>query len=259
MGNKKFIHALSLIIVLIISSCIPNKKVLYVQDPNYDIDHQFPTDSVIKSFDQVAHEYLLKSGDIISIEVVSLSPDEYNTFNRPNLKDSDPLLSGYIVDDNGNVKIPIIGDVKLAGLTISDAELLISKEISNYLVSPIVSVKLLSFKLTILGEVNRPGTYTTYNEKNTIFDLIGLAGDLTDFADRDQIRLLRSVNGQTRVVYLNLLNDNFLNSDFYYLLPNDILIVPALKVKNFRKYQVQNYGILLSTLTVISLLLIRQR
>ncbi|HNP17784.1 MAG TPA: polysaccharide biosynthesis/export family protein [Fulvivirga sp.] len=246
-----------LLIAIIASSCVYKRQIVYLQDKNYDLEHSFPKDSIVKSVGVKSFEYKLEVNDIVSIEVSSLSPSEYNVFTNPDSQNKSPLLSGYILARDGTVELPVIGKVKLEGLTVNAAQVLVQQEIDKYLESPIVNLKLLSFKVTILGEVKQPGTYNSYTNTMNVFDVVGMAGDLTDVADRANIKLIRQENDSAKVIYLNLLDDQVLASNYFHLLPNDILVIPPLKVKNFRQYQLQNFGLILSTLTVISLLIIR--
>lgn len=243
-------------VLVILASCVNNKQIIYLQDQDSE-DKDLPKDTIVRSIDLKPFEYKLSVDDVVSIEVSSLSPPEYNVFTHPDSQNKSPLLSGYIVDKEGNVELPIIGKVRIEGLSVPEAQALVQSKIANYLSSPIVNLKLLTYKVTVLGEVNQPGTYSSYTNSMNVFDAVGLAGDLTDVANRANVKLVRYDSGKANIVYLNLLDDKMLNSDYYYLLPNDILVVPPLRVKNIRQYQLQNFGILLSTLTVISLLLIR--
>ena len=108
----------------------------------------------------------------------------------------DPRLSGFLIDDSGKVTLPDGGRIFLKGSTIEESETKIQKYISNYLVNPTVVVKHLNFQFTILGEVNTPGTYTSYNRKTNMFEALGMAGDLTDFAERSRIKLVRYKAGR---------------------------------------------------------------
>lgn len=247
----------TILVTFILSSCVNNRQIVYLQDKDYDIDYQYPSDSIIKSFKIESFQYRLKEGDIVSIEVSSLSPREYNVFARVDSQGQNPLLSGYIIDEEGAVELPVIGNVQISGLTVLEAQKTVQKEIDKYLEAPVVNLKMLNFNVTIIGEVNKPGTYTSYNYSQNVFDIIGLAGGMTDFADRDQVKLVRTKEGNTEIIYLNFLDDSLLSSKYYQALPNDVLIIPPMQVKNFRIYQLQYYALVLSTITVVSLLLLR--
>ena len=139
------------------------------------------------------------------------------------------------------------------------AEEKIKTRVKGLLRDPIVNVKLLNFNFTILGEVNRPGEYRTLESSITFFEAVGFAGDMTDFADRANIRIVRYNESKAQITYVNVLDANFIHSGFFYLKPNDLILVSPSKIKNFKRYQLANFGIVLSALTAISLLLIRTR
>jgi len=242
--------------VFLIAGCVPTNKVVYLQDGS-DLEN-VPLDQVIKSHQLDAYEYTLRSEDIISIKITSLTPEEFNVFLDPNeVNAEDPVLTGYLVDKNGDVELPVIGKLRLTGLTVEEAEIKVRESVAKYVRDPTVKVKLLSFFFTVLGEVASPGEYRTYNPKINFFQAIGMAGDMTDFADRSRIQVVRYEQNEAGIGYVNVLDDTFLKSPYFYLQPNDLIIIAPLKAKNVRQYQLANYSLILSTLTVISLLLIR--
>ncbi len=239
--------------------CIPNKKVIYLQDTNYETRETVGVDTVINSFGLVDQEYRLQPDDIISIKISSLTPTEYNFFaeTEREINEKNPLLSGFLIDQQGYIVLPVLGSIKVQGLTTIEAQNTIQTLAADYLQDPTVNVRLLNFRFTILGEVTKPGNFNTYNSRLTIFDAFGMANDLTDFADRSKVQLVRHKNGEAKVVYLNLLDDDLLNSEFYYIQPNDLISVAPLKAKDYRKFQVVNIGLLISTISAVSLLLLR--
>ncbi|WP_443939730.1 polysaccharide biosynthesis/export family protein [Pedobacter sp. MW01-1-1] len=139
---------------------------------------------------------------------------------------------GYLVDKSGNVNVPVLGEVKLVGLTTQEAKELISQRANKYFTDASVIVRFANFKVTVLGEVTRPGTYTVPNEKVSVLDALGYAGDLTIFGKRDNILLLRKQeDGTTAAVRLNITKSNLLQSPYFYLQQNDQLYVEPVKAK----------------------------
>lgn len=216
------------IAVALVSSCANPKAATYFSDQK---------DAEIKSSNQSA-KVLIHSNDVLNINVTSMSTQPTNLFNIsnistnsntstsfPGLYNSQP--AGYLVDPEGYIKLPYLGRVKAAGL--SSAEL--SDTITNGILSrklmidPIVNVRLLNFKVTVLGEVGRPMVINVPNEKISILEAIGMAGDLTMFAKRDKVLLIREEDGKKITKRLDLNSSSMLTSPYYYLKSNDVIYV----------------------------------
>jgi polysaccharide export outer membrane protein len=148
---------------------------------------------------------------------------------------SQALLQTYLVDNQGNVEFPVIGTLHLGGLTKTEAEAYIKKKIQPYMnqnENPIVTVRMSSYKVSVLGEVNRPGSFTVSKEKVSILEALALAGDLTIYGVRNNVQLIREdAAGQKSIHLLNLNDANIINSPYYYLQQNDVVYVTPNKVK----------------------------
>ena len=136
-----------------------------------------------------------------------------------------------IVDETGNIELPKIGKVKLAGLSRDEAAANITKAYSEYIIGAIVTVQYVNFRFAVLGEVGSPGYYTIPNERINLFEAVAQAGDMTDFALRDNVKLIRDENGQRQVISLNFNDKNILNTPWYYLDRNDIIYVAPRQAK----------------------------
>lgn len=242
-----------------VSSCVTNKKYVYLQKDDVNTKGM-PLDTVLRSYDQVGFEYQIQYEDIISVRFESLSPEEYDFLNRRQqqmnfggINQGGAMLIGEIVDKNGEIPFPFIGKVKVSDLTIFEIQDKLQTIASQYLQSPVVKVRLLNYRFTILGEVNSEGMVTVSNNRISLMEAIGLAGGLTDLADKAQVKLIRSKNGVSEVSYINLLEEEFLTSPMYYLNQGDILIVPALRQRPYRRYFGQNISLVVSTLSLILL------
>lgn len=244
-----------LLILLIFAACVPNKRVVYLQDgiPKKKI----LVDSVLKSFPIVNYEYKLQPDDILSVQISSLTPSEYNFFSETARELGDQLLAGYTIDNEGNIEIPAVGQLRMQGLSVRQAEERIKEALEDFLRQPIVKVKILNFEVTLLGEVNDPGMLRSPDSKINLMEAIAMAGDLTEFADRARIKLVRHEGGEAHMIYLNTLEDGLLNSPYYYLQPNDIIVVPPLEVKNLTSISLKTFGVFLSTISAIVILVIR--
>ncbi|MDO6388876.1 polysaccharide biosynthesis/export family protein [Pontibacter sp. BT731] len=176
--------------------------------------------------------YQLQPADVLSIKVQSLEPEISNIYNivppSSAFGFADPgtmFLSGYSVDDEGNVNLPNVGKVKVSGLTLQQTQELIQRNVDRYITNATVVVKLINFRVSVLGEVQRPGQYFVYNERATLFDALGMAGDLTRGAARENVKLVRQTPGGSEVVLLDLKDPNIVQSKYYFMQPNDVLYV----------------------------------
>lgn len=254
---------LGFLVVCFLGSCVSNRKVTLLQKD--DVALTSPTiDKVVRSYSIDTFVYKIQSNDIVSVRFESLTTKEFDFFNSQanlvgagvQLQGGNALLIGELVDEKGEVPIPLIGKFKIAGLTVFEAEEKLHKIAVGYGIhSPIVRVRLLNYRITLLGEVNREGTTLLTTNRVSMLEAIGLAGGLGELADRSKIKLIRQNGNETEVVYLNLLDENFFKSPYYYTYQNDILVVPALKQRSYRKYFGQNLAVFISTVSVVLLTL----
>lgn len=168
-------------------------------------------------------------------------------------------VSGYLVDKDGNVNIPVVGKTHLAGLTTEEAKDTITARVEKFYNNPTVEVRYNNFKITIMGEVERPATYTVPNEKVTILDAIGMAGDLTIYGRRENVLLIRDSGGSRELVRLDLNSKNIIGSPYFYMKQNDVVYVEPSdsKVKSLDNYRLRNYTIAAAALSVLIVLATR--
>lgn len=242
-------------------SCISNRKFLYLQKGDVN-KSDLPKDSVVRTYSVNPPEYKIQSEDIISVRFESLTSKEFDFLNQTNSTAAvggaqivGALLLGELVDNNGDIPFPFIGKVKVRGLSIFEIQDKLQTIAAQYLESPVVKVRLLNFRFTILGEVAKEGTVVLNNNRVSIIEAIGWAGGLGDFADRANVKLIRQEGGKTTVQYIDLLKEDFINSPYFYLHQNDVLVVPGLKQRPYRKYFAQNLSIVLSSVSLILLVL----
>lgn len=260
------------LLLFLATACRPVREVTYFQPV------EMPDSSrkvVFKNFglkdpkkESPTYEHLIQPNDILSIYVSSLSPEASSFFNAiPPLERSEQTQGssfasrsdiGYLVDAQGMIELPLIGKLKLSGLSTSVARDTITLRLERFLQFPSVRIYLENFKVTLLGEVARPGVYKVSNEKITIPEAIGLAGDLTIFANRKNILLVREENKEKKYYTIDITRRDVFNSPYFYLRSNDILYVEPVKGRiaqsdNF--YRVA--PLVMSTLTLIAVLAVR--
>lgn len=206
-------------------SCVNTKNAIYFND--------IP-DTVIKSTVENL-EPVLRKNDLLSISVTSLNSEASIIFNTPNLSATQAVTatgngivaSGYLVDQDGFIQFPMLGNIKAEGLTKKELKETIAKSLTDkkLLVDPIVVVRYLNFKVTVLGEVNRATVINVPNEKITLLEALGLAGDMTIYAKRDNVMIIREESGNKIIKRLNLNSRDLFTSPYYNLKSNDIVYV----------------------------------
>jgi len=185
-------------------------------------------------------ETVVQPNDILSISISSLNPEASAVFNNINNHGNNistngnvPQMSGYLVNSDGYIQLPILGNVQAGGLTKKELKDNITSAINQkkLLVDPIVSIRHLNFEVTVIGEVGRPTVISVPNEKISLLTALGQAGDITVYGKKDNVLLIREVNGKKSVKRINLHAADFLNSPYYYLKPNDIVYIEPNKNK----------------------------
>ena len=255
------------LILLAFSSCIPRHKVVYFQTGSWDN----PLDSAVVTYNQTYSQYVLRPGDIVNISLASVTPVEFDFIaqyvvqmgeflylspktgkngaqvfsvnNNPQQRSTaietayeDKQALGFIINNKGNISLPKIGEVLASGKTLYELEQEIESKLDGYFESPKVRLQLLNFQFTVLGEVQKEGRFTSFKDKTELIEAITMAGNCSEFADRSQVKVIRTVGNKTSVYYIDLLDASFLASPYFYLYPDDIVVVAPLKAKFWRKY-----------------------
>ncbi len=254
-----------IVLFALIFSCVPNKKSLMLQNQDTDLYGPAPKDTLLRTHDIIPDDYKLQHEDVVSIQISSLTPKEYDFFsqglpqNQINIggtRQGGGALYGYLIDANGEVEFPVVGKVKLGGFTVYEAEEKIRTIAEEYLEEPVVRVRLLNFRFVVIGEVSgRAVTLNTYNNRMSMMEAIGLAKGLSEMADMSNVKIVRQEENIAKVYYVNLLDEKFIQSPLYYVHPNDVIIVPPLKQKPFRNYFEQNLALILSSLSLLAVVL----
>jgi polysaccharide export outer membrane protein len=224
-------------IATLLSACSSPKNVVYIQNSDY-IDF---------SRSEVLYDARIMPKDILTITVNTVNPEASAPFNlivaselnnsggKVRLNTGGQTLQTYLVDNKGCIEFPVIGTLEVGGLTKSACEKLIHDKIQRFMnaeENPIVTVRMSNYKISVLGEVNKPGMFTVGNEKINIFEALAQAGDLTIYGVRDRVKLIReNERGHKDVYTLNLNDAEIINSPYYYLQQNDVIYVEPNKVK----------------------------
>jgi len=242
-----------LIFLLFLTSCVTQRDVEYLQDET----------KTIKEFNEVRlPDYKLKPDDELYIQISSLDDPTSNIFsvagtqqamNVATIQPYGASLIAYIVDKEGFLTLPVIGRISVQDKTLAEVSENITKMLSNILSQPMVTLKLVNRYVSVLGEVIRPGHYSYAQDRLTIFDAIGLAGDITDFGNRDEVILTRNENGKNIRIPVNLSLSEVLSSEYYYVRPNDIIYVKPMPKKfwNLRQFP---YALVISSITTAILI-----
>ena len=237
--------------ILLFSSCTSSKHVVYfdnVGDTSYA--------------SRVAKDLTIQNNDILSITVTSLSPEASAIFNTNPVNNSVNAQSvgGYLVNADGNIQLPILGTVKAAGLTKGQLKDFITNSIleKKLLIDPIVNVRQVNFRVTVLGEVLRPTVIPVPSEKISLLEALGLAGDLTIYGKRENVLLIREEGGRKVIRRINLTSKNFFLSPYYYLQSNDVLYIEPGKAKiSTASLSKQWIPVVISSISLIILALYR--
>lgn len=228
----------------IIASCTPSKDVVYFQDAN-----QFET-----LVDNNTSNTKFKVDDLVSIYVSVLDPEAsapFNLFRGGQEGGMRPEQVDYLVDKNGEIDFPVIGKIKIAGLSPSETQKLLEDKLADYLVNPIINIRIKNFTVTILGAVTRPGTYPVNGEQITIMEALGYAGDITIKGRKDNIMVIRDFDGTKVYNRINLNHKDALKSPVYYLTQNDVVYVEPNKSGKTASSLDQRASIAVSIISVL--------
>lgn len=233
---KKYFLYVALAFAVLLTSCSSPKNVAYIKN----------SEQVDLSRSEFLYDARIMPKDVLTITVSTVNPDAAAPFNlivRPTLTNisstlgtSGGSLQTYLVSNDGTIEFPVLGTLQVGGLTKNECEKMIHDKIMPYLnakENPVVTVRMANYKISVLGEVNRPGMFTVSNEKINIFEALAQAGDMTIYGVRDNVKLIRENQSGRKEIHTIILNDaNLINSPYYYLQQNDILYVEPNNVKS---------------------------
>lgn len=258
---KKIVYLIcvaTIIIVTMFTSCVPQKKILYLQN------EVMLNDSSLMSieYENERHfDYKVQPGDNLYVRIASLDEKFAAYFNSSNMSSNlssssnsagNPALyfHGYNVDAEGYIELPIVGKVQVKDMIVSEIQNKVQSLMDEYLKETSVYVKLGIFNITILGEVTKPGQYQVYQSDINIFQAMAMAGNATDYANKSNIKIIHQTPNGSQVVRVNLNDADILSSPDYYLKPNDIIYVQPLKMKQYGFTSVP-YGTIMSAISLL--------
>lgn len=221
---RKLYYIILFGVFVCLTSCIPHANLV-----NYQVlESKMAQTSPIQN----AKIIRIQSGDVLEIKVHSQDIKTAAPFNLNSQIDNSFIndaelyqLNGYLVDKKGSIDFPILGNLPLGGMSVEEAKKFLLDQLQTYLKDPVVNIRFLNFRVTISGEVNAPGTFTIYNERITLPEVITLAGDLTSYANRRNILIVREIDSKRTFTRVDLQRPNFFTSDYYYLQQNDFIYV----------------------------------
>ena len=242
----------ALLLLLVLASCVPQKKIRYFQDLSGSDTTQ------MRFVNDRGEEYKVKPGDNLYIRILSIDDRAYSFEEARGAtnyyQESGIYLNSYGVDEAGNIEFPLIGKVNVENLTTELIKDTLQNRVDEYVKNTTVIVKLANFRITMLGEFNNPGKYLVYQDKINLFEAIGLAGDMTDFAKRNRTLLIRQTEDGFKSVRLDMNDRMIVESEYFYLQPNDMVYVEPVRGKQFTFVQFP-YALIFSAITTTLLLI----
>jgi len=225
------LYFLSMVLIVALSSCGSFKNIPYYQD----LDHTKPSKEIVNNYSPL----LIQPADILAINVSSRNPESSSIFNynldrvkgNTTAPTTDNPVIGYLVDEKGEIDLPIIGTLKVTGLTTSQLRAELKQTMLMYYKDPVVNVRIVNFKVAVYGDVQRPNVYTLQNERTTVTQALSLAGDLNITAMRNNVVLIREFNGERNYIPLDLTSKSLFASPYYYLKNNDEIYVQPDRTK----------------------------
>ncbi|KUO67264.1 MAG: polysaccharide biosynthesis/export family protein [Lutibacter sp.] len=250
--KKRLKVAFVTVLMISMGSCVSKKEMVYLQDAD-GID---AVEAIVKV------EPKIQQNDILSINVSAMDAEAalpFNLFEAGSATSvSKPIT--YLVNSDGEINFPVLGKIKVEGFTIKEITSHLAETLAVYIKNPIVNIRLTNFKVTVLGEVKSPGTYPVPNERISILEAIGLAGDLTIQGKRKNVTLIREQNGKRTFIDIDLTSREILNSPYFYLAQNDVLIVEPNKTKINSSAVGPNIGVIFASIsTLISIIVLVTR
>ena len=257
MKKSIFVLLINLVFILL-NSCTSKKKLDYLQNiESVALEASMKNaKSTIQPNDQLVIMVTAKDMDVVKPFNQNFSSGQILQYSLPSNNapaQSQTSASGptYMVDSQGNIEFPVIGKINTENKTTEELRDILKKEISKYVVNPQVSVRNTNYKITVLGEVNRPGTYNIPDARTTLLEVLGFAGDLTIYGNRTDVLVVRNIDGVMSKERIDLTKADFINSPYFYLKQNDVIIVSPNETKQKTSRLDPNTGIYISVASIV--------
>jgi polysaccharide export outer membrane protein len=247
---KNVITAYSVFLLILAVGCASPKKIVYFQN-NEDVSIN---DSILN------YSPKIQAGDILAINVSAVDAEAalpFNLYETPIVGDfvANAIPITYLVNEDGNIFFPVIGKFNVSGLTTKEINEKLTTVLDSYINEPIINLRLMNFRITVLGEVMKPGSFTIPDERISIIDAIGLAGDLTIYGERENITLIREQNGTRTFVNVDLTNRELFKSPYFFLTQNDVIYVKPNKTRTNSSAVGPNTSVIVSGVSILISLL----
>jgi polysaccharide export outer membrane protein len=226
----------ALVLAMAFASCVPQKKMILLKEAQMVAE-----DKSINYVNERSVNYKLQPGDNLYIRFLNtvdergaaaMSGDYSSRATLPS-SESSIYLQSYTLDEDGCIELPLTGKINLKNMTVDQAKDKLQEEVSKFVNQTTLIVKLSNFNLTVIGEVNKPGKYNVYQTQINLFEAIALAGNMTNFAKNEEVKIVRQTDNGSEIVTVDLGAADILSSPYYYLKPNDIVYVEPLKMKQW--------------------------
>jgi polysaccharide export outer membrane protein len=248
---SKVHKAITLFLILLLFSCASRKDLVYYQG----------IDGISNQEKSSSYEIKLQPDDLLMIIVSAEDPEIAMPFNLNSVSVQNPgnldvaigqqTMQLYLVDASGSIEFPVLGKLKVGGLSRSEVLQMLQQKIGVYIKNPIINLRIMNFKVSVQGEVNAPGTYTVDSERITLIEALSKAKDLTIYGKRDNILIIREIDGIKSYRRVDITKADFINSPFYYLAQNDVVYVEPNKTKINGAAIGPNTGVIISITSIL--------
>jgi polysaccharide export outer membrane protein len=264
-----YAYFIALLLVIVNLTSCKVQRTAYFQD----VPDSVTTKKILQTIPP-SQSALVRSDDVLNITIQTLDPNANSILNQGNLPvnsgavtnsnssntSTQAVISGYLVNKEGYVHLPYVGDVLVKGLTTDQVKEIVAQKVSVYFKDPVVNVRFTNFKITVIGEVRNPSTFLFPNENPTVFDALGLAGDITLYGRRDNVMLIRSEeDGKRSIVRLDLDSASAISSPYFYLKPNDVIYVEPTedRVASESAYRTKDIAVIAAALSLMVVIVAR--
>lgn len=246
----------ALLVAMMFASCVPQKKMLLLKNAQMaaeNISKEYVNDRTV--------DYKLQPGDNLFIRFINIIDErgaaslsgDFSGRSTQLSSDASIYLQSYTIDEEGCIEMPLTGKIEVKNMTVDQAKEKLQEEVNKFMTQTTLIVKLSNFNLTVLGEVTRPGMYKVYQSQINLFEAIAMAGNVTNFAKNNEVKIIRQTDNGSEIITVDLGEADILASPYYYMKPNDIIYIEPLKIKQWG-FTTFPYSTVLSVLSLAATL-----